>query len=243
MTIMESSRPEGHRPLGLPLPAALTLSTPVVESECRQPLLLPARYLDRCRDAVRSILFESDARVLGVTSAALTPAKATLAAGIAITLAIDTDEPTVLVECDPEQPTYRSMLGIPSDEGVADWLRGETPLPVARMQALRNVCVIPVGGDGNDVGATFYQLTQTPLVGLLRHAFRNVVLNLPPVVSGGHSVLATHLADRILLTAVAGESALPDLKRAVDLLDPAHVQGVVLTDFKSRIPPFLRRLL
>lgn len=243
MTIMESSPQGGRGGLQLPLPAVLTLSTPVVESECRQPLLLPARYLDRCRDAVRSILFETDARVLGVTSAEPTPAKATLAAGIATTLALDTGELTVLVECDPERPAYRVMLGIPADEGVTDWLRGEAPLHVARMQALRNAYVIPVGGDGNDVGATFYQLTQTPLVTLLRHGFRNVVLNLPPVVSGGHSILATHLADRILLAAVAGESRLPDLRRAVELLDPAPVQGVVLTDFESRIPGWLRRLL
>ena len=240
MTIMESAR-EGD--CHLALPSALTLTTPVIESGCTQPLLLPARYLDRCRDAVRSILFETDARVLGVTSAAPTPAKATLAAGIATTLAIDTGEPTVLVECDPDRPTYRTLLGIPSEEGVVDWLRDETPLHVARMQALRNAYVIPVGGDGNDVGATFYHLTRTALVQLLRRAFRNVVLNLPPVVSGGHSILATHLADRVLLTAVAGDSRLPDLKRAVDLLDPTRVQGVVLTDFESRIPTWLRRLL
>lgn len=243
MTIMESTRDGDPREHHLTLPAALTLATPVIESECGQPLLLPARYLDRCRDAVRSILFDTDARVLGVTSAAPAPAKATLAAGIATTLAVDTGEPTVLVECDPERPAYRTMLGIPSDEGVVDWLRDEAPLHVARMQSLRNAYVIPVGGDGNDVGATFYQLTQTPLVQLLRRGFRNVVLNLPPVSSTGHSILATHLADRILLTAVAGTSRLPDLKRAVDLLDPDCVQGVVLTDFESKIPAWLRRLL
>lgn len=244
MTIMESGEDGRHaNEHRLRLAGALPLSTPVVESECGRPLLLPGRYLDRCRDAVRSILFETDARVLGVTSAAPTPAKATLAAGIATTLAVDTGEPTVLVECDPEAPTYRAMLDIPSDEGVVDWLREETPLHVARMQALRNAYVIPVGGDGNDVGAIFYQLTQTPLVQLLRRGFRNVILNLPPVVSGGHSILATHLADRILLTAVAGESKLPDLQRAVELLDTDRVQGVVLTDFESRIPSWLRRLL
>lgn len=243
MTIIESTRDGGPKEHYLTLPAALTLSTPVVESECTQPLLLPARYLDRCRDAVRSILFEKDSRVLGVTSAAPTTAKATLAAGIATTLAVDTGELTVLVECDPERPAYRAMLGVPSDEGVVDWLRDETPLHLARMQALRNAYVIPVGGDGNDVGATFYQLTQTPLVRLLRRAFRNVVLNLPPVESSGHSILATHLADRILLSAVAGQSKLPDLKRAVELLDPERVQGVVLTDFETRIPAWLRRLL
>lgn len=243
MTIMDPTREGGSRERRLMLPPALTLSTPVIESECRQPLLLPARYLDRCRDAVRSVLFETDARVLGVTSAAPTPATASLAAGIATTLAVDTGELTVLVECDPERPAYRAMLGIPSDEGVVDWLRDETPLHVSRMQALRNAYVIPAGGDGNDVGATFYQLTQTPLVQLLRRGFRNVVLSLPPVVSGGHAILATHLADRILLAAVAGESRLPDLKRAVELLDPNRVQGVVLTDFESRIPGWLRRIL
>lgn len=243
MTIMEPAGEGDPREQHLTLPPALTLATPVIESQCGQPLLLPARYLDRCRDAVRSILFETDARVLGLTSAAPTGAKATLAAGIATTLAIDTGEPTVLVECDPEAPVYRAMLGIPSNEGVVDWLRDETPLHVARMQAIRNAYVIPVGGDRNDVGATFYQLTQTPLVQLLRRAFRNVVLNLPPVVSTGHAILATNLADRILLTAVTGDSRLPDLKQAVELLDPARVQGVVLTEFESRIPSWLRRLL
>lgn len=243
MKIMETTHEGSIRGFRLQLPATITLSTPILESECGQPLLLPARYLDRCRDAVRSILFETDARVLGVTSAEPAPAKAVLAAGIATVLAIDTGEPTVLVECDPEQPIYRKMLGIASEDGVADWLRGETPLHMARMQALRNAHVIPVGGSGNDVGATFYQLTQTPLVDLLRHGFQNVILNLPPVTSSGHSILATHLADRILLTAVAGESRLPALKQAVELLDPARVQGVVLTDFESRIPGWLRRFL
>ncbi|MFZ0216592.1 MAG: hypothetical protein WAM30_11720 [Candidatus Dormiibacterota bacterium] len=225
------------------VPSALVLATAVVQSDCGQPLLLPAPFLDRCRDAVRSVLFDTDSRVLGVTSSGAEPRKASVAAGIATSLALDTGEPTVLVECDPERPTYASTLGIQNPLGLVDWLREQGPLHVAKLQALRNAFVIPVGGDGNDVGATFYQLTQTDLVPYLRRAFKNVVLDLPPIRDQGHSILATHLADRILLTASAGRSSLPDLRQTVQLLDPSRVQGIVLTDFESRIPRWLQRLL
>lgn len=42
---------------------------------------------------------------------------------------------------------------------------------------------------------------------------------------------------------MAGQSKLPDMKREVELLDSTRVQGVLLTDFKPRIPHWLRRLL
>jgi len=226
------------------VPAALTLTTPVMQSECGAPLLLPSSYLERCRDAVRSVLFDADARVLGVTGVGPEAASAagSLAAGITVVLALDTGEPTVLVECDPERPSYASALAIEDPTGLVDWLRGPAPLHLARLQAQRNGFVIPVGGDGNDIGATFYQLTQTDIVARLRRSFRNIVLSLPPVDDGGRRVLATHLADRILLAATAGRSSLADVEQVIGLLDRDRVQGVVLTDFKSRIPSWLRRV-
>lgn len=226
------------------VPAALTATTPVLQSECGAPLLLPSPYLDRCRDAVRSVLFDADARVLGVTGCgaeAATPAS-WLAAGIAVVLAVDTGEPTVLVECDPERPAYATALQIEGPTGLVDWLRGPVPLNLARLQAQRNGFVIPVGGDRNDLGATFYQLTRTDLVSRLRRAFRNVILSLPPVDDAGRRALATHLADRILLAATAGRSSVGSVEEVVQLLDPERVQGVVLTDFRSRIPSWLRRI-
>lgn len=226
------------------VPAALSLTTQVRQSECGAPLLLPSPYLDHCRDAVRSVLFEADSRVLGVAGSGVEAASAagSLAAGITLVLALDTGEPTVLVECDPERPAYATALEVEDQTGLVDWLRGPEPLHLARLQALRNAFVIPVGGDGDDIGATFYQLTQTDLVARLRRAFRNVVLTLPPVNDGGRGALATHLADRILLAATAGRSSLESVRDAVQLLDPEHVQGVVLTDYRSRIPAWLRRV-
>lgn len=240
------SGPELRRSLPVTgeLPAALTLTTPVLQSDCGAPLLLPSPYLDRCRDAVRSVLFEDDARVLGVAGCGPEAATAagSLAAGITVVLALDTGEPTVLVECDPDRPTYAAELAIDDPSGLVDWLRGPAPLQLAQLQAQPNAFVIPVGGDGNNAGATFYQLTQTDLVARLRRAFRNVVLSLPPVDDGGRRVLATHLADRILLAAAAGRSGLGNVEEVVRLLDPERVQGVVLTDYRSRIPSWLRRV-
>lgn len=238
--------PEPHRSLPAmgDVPTALTLTTPVLETECGAPLLLPSPYLDRCRDAVRSVLFEADSRVLGVTGIGPEAGSAAgwLAAGITVVLALDTGEPTVLVECDPERPVYAGTLEIEDGTGLVDWLRGPAPLHLARLQALRNAFVIPVGGDGNDIGATFYQLTQTDLGTRLRRAFPNVVLALPPANDGGRRALATHLADRILLAAAAGRSSLGGVQEVVRQLDPDRVQGVVLTDFRSRIPGWLRRV-
>lgn len=235
--------------LGLPtpgdVPAALTLTTRVLQTECGAPLLLPSPYLEHCRQTVRSVLFEADVRVLGVAGCGREAARAasSLAAGIAVVLALDTGEPTVLVECDPERPAYAATLDIENGTGLVDWLRGLAPLHLARLQAERNGFVIPVGGDGNDVGSTFYQLTQTDLVERLRRAFPNVVLSLAPVDDGGRRVLATTLADRLLLTATAGRSSLNQVQEVVRLLEPGRLQGIVLTDFRSRIPGWLRRYL
>lgn len=226
------------------VPTALTGTTAVLQSECGAPLLLPSPYLERCREAVRSVLFDADARVLGVTGCGAESASAAawLAAGLTVVMALDTGEPTVLVECDPERPAYAAVLDVDEGTGLVDWLRGQEPLHLARLQAQRNGFVIPVGGDGDDVGATFYQLTQTDLVTRLRRAFPNVVLSLPPVDDPGRRVLATHLADRVLLAATAGHSPVANVGEVVRQLGPERVQGVVLTDFRSRIPQWLRRV-
>ena len=61
---------------------------------------LPPWFIDRCRRAYLSIPFDRPERVVGITSATHGEGKTLVSIGIAMALAADTQEPTLIQECE-----------------------------------------------------------------------------------------------------------------------------------------------
>ena len=94
-----------------------------------------------------------------------------------------------------------------------------------------------------DPARLFYQIRESNLVDDLKDRFRNIVVDLPPVLDVAYSALATRLAERLLVVVRNGKTPAEDFEKLTFLLGRERISGVVLngTDFKT--PAWLRRLL
>ncbi len=221
-------------------PVRFTIGSRPIETT--RTLKLPPIFVDRCRKAFHSVRFEGETRVLGVTSARPGEGKTSIAAGLSLAIAADTGEPTILVECDLERPSFAHMFAIDGSPGLAEWVEGGLPLRAALMSPTDNAYVVPGGGTGDDSTRVVYQMGQSEFVDGLAAQFKNVILDLPPMLSASSGQLAAKLAERILLVARYGVTTTPDLEQAVELAGPGRIAGVVLNAYAPRLPTWLRRL-
>ncbi len=208
-----------------------------------KPVELPPWFIDRCRRAYLSIPFDEPCRVVGVTSALHGEGKTSVAMGIAMAIAGDTQESTLLMECDLERPSFHRYFNVPADGGLSEWLDGAPSLRVVRVPYLPNQIVIPSGAPHPDPARLLYQLTETGVISELKPLFRNVVLDLPPMLDIAYSSLASKLADRLLIVARYGVTLVEDLEKVMFLLGRERVKGIVLNATEYRTPAWLRRLL
>lgn len=211
--------------------------------ENARPVLLPPQFIDRCRQAYLSVSFPpGSSRVLGITSALHGEGKTTVALGIATAVAADTNEPTVLLECDLETSSDE-FFGLRNGPGLGDWLDGDQNLRILRIPPLANSYLIPAGGSRQDAARIFYKLSQSTVIEQLQRDFPNVIVDLPPLVSIAYSSLAAKVTERILLVARYGSTPLTAIEKAVFLLGRERISGIVLNGYASRTPQWLRRLL
>jgi len=211
--------------------------------EVAKPVVLPPWFIDRCRRAYLSIPFEGDSRVVGVTSAFRGEGRSSIAIGIATALAADTREQTLLLECDVEQPSFCDFFSLVNGRGLNDWLDGTAPLAMVRMPYLPHMLMLPAGSPHPDPARLLYQMNESNFIHELKDRFRNVVIDLPPMLDVAYSSLAVRLAEQLLVVVRHGVTQTEDLEKLIFLLGHERISGIVLngTDFKT--PGWLRRLI
>jgi Mrp family chromosome partitioning ATPase len=208
-----------------------------------KPVELPPWFIDSCRRAYLSVPFDEPCRVVGVTSALHGEGKTSVAMGIATAIASDTQESTLLMECDLERPSFHRYFNIPAEGGLSEWLDGAASLRVVRVPYLANQVVIPSGAPQSDPARLLYQLTETGVISELKPYFRNIVLDLPPMLDIAYTSLASKLADKMLVVARYGVTHIKDLEKVLFLLGHERVNGIVLNATDFRTPSWLRKLL
>lgn len=176
---------------------------------------------------------------IGVTSAVNGEGKSTVALGIAAALAADMDNPIVLVELNLTRPAIHKSLGIPPQPGLSEYLRGECPLPNALRQITENLFVLPAGDCRNDPARLIRMLTRANLLLRMDNSGAVLVLDLPPVLTASYGVLASSMADAIVLVVRAGQTPEKMVKDAVARLDESTLRGIVLNAARPSVPTWL----
>ncbi len=219
----------------IPGPASRTV-------ELAKPVVLPPWFIDRCRRAYLSIPFEGESRVVGITSAYRGEGRSSIAIGIATALAADTREPTLLLEGDVERPSFCEFFGLVNGRGLSEWLDGAAPLAMVRMPYLPHMLTLPAGSAHPDPARLLYQMNEGNFIGELKERFRNVVIDLPPMLDVAYSTLATRLAEQLLVVVRHGMTQTSDLEKLIFLLGRDNISGIVLNAAKFATPEWLRRL-
>ena len=171
-----------------------------------------------------------------VTSTIPQEGKSMVAANLACTLALRTQQKVLLLEGDIRRPTQSKIFGLEAKAGICSWLNGEKTL-IDSMYRLEGpgIWILPAGwATGNSL-----DLLQSgrvvPMMEQLTSWFDWVVIDSPPILPLADTSVWTNLADGILLVARQGTTQRKQLRRGLEALAHQKVIGAVLNSAKSLV--------
>ena len=169
-----------------------------------------------------------------ITSTIPQEGKSMVAANLACTLALRTQQRVLLLEGDIRRPTQSKVFGIPVKPGICSWLNGERSL-ISSMYRLEGagIWILPAGA----ATANSLELLQSgrviPMMDQLTSWFDWVVIDSPPILPLADTSVWTSLADGILLVARKGVTQKRQLERGLEALATQKVVGAVLNSAES----------
>jgi capsular exopolysaccharide synthesis family protein len=192
-------------------------------------------------DSLRTSLILSkslrDMHVLAVTSAISGEGKTTIASQLAMSLARATNEPTLLIDGDLRSPDVHQVFDIANEAGLAQFLEHQASLMDAAVVSwYERLHVLPAGrlqssphrllGNG---GVKF-------LLEEARPVYRHIVIDTPPVLVAGETMLMAAAADATILCTMRDVSRHEQVRKAYERLAEAdaNVVGCVFSGVSMR---------
>jgi protein-tyrosine kinase len=166
-----------------------------------------------------------------VTSALPGEGKTLTAINLALTFAREFKQTALLVDCDLRQQQVHSVMGFASDRGLVDYLMDDCP--ITELFVWPGVDKLTVISGGRTVRDSCELLGSPGMKDLVhdmknRYPDRYVFFDAPSILSSADAVAFAPLVDFILVVVQAGQTSLKDLNRAVELLPPEKVLGLVM---------------
>jgi protein-tyrosine kinase len=166
-----------------------------------------------------------------VTSALPGEGKTLTAINLALTFAKEFKQTALLVDCDLRQQQVHSQMGFASERGLVDYLMDDCP--ITELFVWPGVEKLSVISGGKTVRDSCELLGSPGMRDLVlemkgRYPERYVFFDAPSILSSADAVAFAPLVDYILVVAQAGQTSLKDINRAVELLPPEKVLGLVM---------------
>lgn len=204
------------------------------------------------RDALRNVIaasrFVSAAgdrpQVVGVTSPGHGEGKTTIAMGLAGILASDQEVDVALVDADFDTHSLGEAYQFEARHGLTDVLAGG----VALEDALRRIPgtrldVLAAGAPPSDAGRLASSSRLPGLLDELRESYPHVVLDLPGVLTSASTRTLARSCDGVVVVVEARRTNAMELQQALERLDDSSVLGVVLNQWRARVPGWIERPL
>jgi capsular exopolysaccharide synthesis family protein len=169
-----------------------------------------------------------------ITSTIPQEGKSMVAANLACTLALRTQQKVLLLEGDIRRPTQSKIFGLPSRSGICEWLEGQGSL-FKNMYQLEGpgIWILPAGfATGNSLDL-LQSGRVTPMMEQLTNWFDWIVIDSPPILPLADTSVWTNMADGILLVTRQGVTQKRQLKRGLEALATQKVIGAILNSAKS----------
>lgn len=229
--------------LGLPVIGLLPFTKNLAGAEARlSPGALPgaddhqfAEALRELRTNVRFMDVDNPPRVIVVTSALPGEGKSTVAANLAVAIALSGQQ-TVLVDGDLRRPTVANSFGVLPGVGITDVLVGRLDLADAIQPwgERTNLMILGAGSKPpNPSELLGSQAAEAIIHELAKHAV--VIIDAPPLVLvTDAAILGARAGDGVLLVASAKRTTIDALQRGLANLERVNARalGVIL----NRVP-------
>jgi len=209
--------------------------------------LQPKSQISEAFRALRTSLLLSQAdhppQVILVTSALPREGKTTAAVNLAVTLAQLGDR-TLLMDSDLRKPGIRRALNltIGKEVGLSSYLAGVSTLDEATIPhpTIDNLVALTTGPVPPSPADLLSSHRMREAIVELRHRFKFIVIDSPPVMAATDAVILSALTDGVLLVVRSGETPKEAFTRTRDLLAAVKCRllGVVLNAVDSSAPDY-----
>jgi len=233
----------------LPLPASALLASPVHRSDriaaslvsLLDPTSFEADQYRVLRHVVETMRKGANLQVVAVTSPGVGDGKTTTAINLAGTLAQSADARVLLVDTDLRRPAVARQLGLSDSKGSLVEALLDTRLTLEdTVKPLDhfNLSVLPAGKPA----VAPYELLKSPRLEVLfdeaRQRFDYIVLDTPPFLPVPDCRVIAKYVDGFLTVVAAHRTRRGELAKALDLMDPAKVVGLVFNRDDARRPSY-----
>jgi polysaccharide biosynthesis transport protein len=207
----------------------------------------PKSQISEAFRALRTSLLLSQAdhppQVILVTSALPREGKTTAAVNLAVTLAQLGDR-TLLMDSDLRKPGIRRALNltIGKEMGLSSYLAGVSTLDevIIPHPTINNLAALTTGPVPPSPADLLSSHRMREAIVELRHRFKFIVIDSPPVMAATDAVILSALTDGVLLVVRSGETPKEAFTRTRDLLAAVKCRllGVVLNAVDSSAPDY-----
>jgi polysaccharide biosynthesis transport protein len=207
----------------------------------------PKSQISEAFRALRTSLLLSQAdhppQVILVTSALPREGKTTAAVNLAVTLAQLGDR-TLLMDSDLRKPGIRRALNltIGKDVGLSSYLAGVSTLDEVTIPhpTINNLAALTTGPVPPSPADLLSSHRMREAIVELRHRFKFIVIDSPPVMAATDAVILSALTDGVLLVVRSGETPKEAFTRTRDLLAAVRCRllGVILNAVDSSAPDY-----
>ncbi|NMC75093.1 MAG: AAA family ATPase [Geobacteraceae bacterium] len=179
---------------------------------------------------------ERGGNTIMVTSAVSGEGKTLTAVNIAVTLAKEFQQTVLLVDCDLRRQSVHRYLGYESNTGLIDYLLNDTPVP--ELMTWPGIEKLTVISGGRSISGGSELLGSTRMKELVedmktRYPERYIIFDAPPLLAGADALAFVPLVDHVVVVVREGATSADDVNRAMKLVPPGKVLGLVLNGQKE----------
>jgi capsular exopolysaccharide synthesis family protein len=164
-----------------------------------------------------------------ITSTIPQEGKSTVAANLACTLGLGTQQKTLLLEGDLRRPSLSQMFGLRRNPGICEWLEGNCSL-TASVYHLEgpNIWILPAGSSSSNALELLQSGQLSTLLDRLNAWFDWIIIDSPPVLPLADTSVWMRLADGILLTTRQGTTEKRQLQRGLEAVESKKLIGALV---------------
>jgi capsular exopolysaccharide synthesis family protein len=156
---------------------------------------------------------------------------------LAISLAQNSHEPILLIDADLRSPDLHNLFDHELDPGLVETLHGKhAPAETIRTTWCKNLHLMPAGRLNCSPHLLLGNGNFETLLSQLRHAYRYIVVDAPPVLPASDSLILANAADGTLLATMRDVSRTTQVREASQRLQHAgaNLLGAVLSGVPMR---------
>lgn len=199
------------------------------------------------RTNIQSVASEKPIKAIVVTSSVASEGKTVTAVNLAISMAQDLDNKSVLlIDADLRKGKVDRYLGLDTDKGLADILSNGLSLEEALLDiGISNLTIIPSGEYPKNPAELLGSLKMRNLLESLRQQFDYIIIDTPPVISLTDPGILGSMVDGVVMVVQAGRTQKSIISHSKELLRQARakVLGYVLTNVQYHLPEYLYRYI